>query len=206
MKIVIDGNIGSGKTTQLNLLANIGFNVEYEKIDKWHLDLFYSDMNRWALVFHLIVLQSLKPSEIPNTIFERCPLSSKEIFWKSMNKFEIEDKVYQNCFELQGWGPDLYILLDKPPDICYKHIQKRSQIGDASINLNYLQNSHSKYLSFFDKLTCHKYKIDATQSIRKINQIIIGHLVQHGCILSELANEYITLDVLKSSNKLLGPY
>ena len=56
MKSVIDGNIGCGKTTQLKILENIGFNVRYEPIEDWPLDLFYSDMERWGFLFQIVVL------------------------------------------------------------------------------------------------------------------------------------------------------
>jgi deoxyadenosine/deoxycytidine kinase len=82
MKIVIDGNIGSGKTTQLDILTNENFQVVKEPIEKWPLDLFYSDPERWGFLFQLIILQTLQclPTD-DMVIYERCPLSSKEIFW-----------------------------------------------------------------------------------------------------------------------------
>ena len=51
-KIVIDGNIGSGKTTQLDLLEQQGkYNIKKEPIEKWPLDLYYSDPKRWGFLF-----------------------------------------------------------------------------------------------------------------------------------------------------------
>jgi predicted ATPase len=41
MKVVIDGNIGSGKTTQLGLLEKAGYIVRREPIDQWPLEEFY---------------------------------------------------------------------------------------------------------------------------------------------------------------------
>jgi deoxyadenosine/deoxycytidine kinase len=38
MRIVIDGNIGAGKTTQLGLLEKIGYTVRREAIDDWPLE------------------------------------------------------------------------------------------------------------------------------------------------------------------------
>lgn len=179
MKIVIDGCIGSGKTIQLNILANIGFNVHYLRPLPVHLiDGPRSDRERWGLTFQLYILQSFCKCQ-SNTIYEGCPLSSKDIYWKSMKRNEIEEQVYKDYYDLQGWSPDLYILLDTP--------------------------AGGMYHTFFEQLTCPKYKIDATQSIRKVNQIIIGHLVQHGCILEHLVNEHVSLDILKSCNNLLGP-
>jgi hypothetical protein len=46
MKIVIDGNIGSGKTTQLGLLEQKGWKLRREPIDKWPPQRFSFRMNK----------------------------------------------------------------------------------------------------------------------------------------------------------------
>jgi deoxyadenosine/deoxycytidine kinase len=48
IRVVIDGNIGSGKTTQLGLLEKKGYMVRREAIHDWTLDEFYADPARWA--------------------------------------------------------------------------------------------------------------------------------------------------------------
>ena len=112
MKIVIDGNIGSGKTTQLDLLDDIGFKVKREPLNQWPLDLYYSDPERWGLLFQLLILQTLKT--YPGfMIYERSPISSRDVFWKTMKKTDLENQVYLKEFELQGWFPDVYILISK---------------------------------------------------------------------------------------------
>ena len=55
-KIVIDGNIGAGKTTQLNRIEKLGFRVVKEPIEQWPLDLFYSDPERWGFLFQMVRL------------------------------------------------------------------------------------------------------------------------------------------------------
>jgi len=40
-RVVIDGNIGSGKTTQLGLLEKKGWKVRRDPIDEWPLEEFY---------------------------------------------------------------------------------------------------------------------------------------------------------------------
>lgn len=204
MKIVIDGNIGSGKTTQLELLSSLGFNIRYEPIDKWPLELFYSDMERWGLTFQMVVLQTFEIDKTPNTIYERCPLSSKEIFWKAMKKTPLEDEVYQKAFDLHGWGPDLYILIDKPPDVCFEHIQIRTQSGDGGVTKQYLEELHKNYNTMFDNVECTKIKINGNQSVRKVHNDIVAHLVKHGYLLTVDVIEKSIYNTLKPTVPLLG--
>jgi hypothetical protein len=53
MKIVIDGNIGAGKTTQLNLLESKGFKVHREPIEKWPLELFPQEVGSHLSIDYL---------------------------------------------------------------------------------------------------------------------------------------------------------
>lgn len=180
MKVVIDGNIGSGKTTQINLLESMGFKVKREPIEQWPLDLFYSDMERWGLTFQLVVIHTLRTTE-SNIIFERSPLSAKEIFWKSLNKTPLEDQVFNWAYEKDAWYPDVYILLDKDPVVCYDHIQSRDQEGDSGVSLDYLHSLDEKYHTMFKTITCPKYRIDASLSRDTIHRNVLS-----------IVNEYLS--------------
>lgn len=172
MKIVIDGNIGCGKTTQLNLLEDLGFRVKREPIEKWPLDLFYSDMERWGLTFQMIVLQTLT-TEKGFVVYERSPMSSRDVFWETMKKTDLEDQVYRYIFDIEGWGPDVYILINKSPKLCFTHIRDRVQEGDSGVSLEYLQTLDEKYQKMYEKMDCPKYLIDGNKSVREVHQDIV---------------------------------
>jgi deoxyadenosine/deoxycytidine kinase len=59
MKIVIDGNIGAGKTTQLNFLKNMGARVFKEPIEEWPLKEFYEDPKRGIFPLQMAVLRTV---------------------------------------------------------------------------------------------------------------------------------------------------
>ena len=131
MKIVIDGIIASGKSTQLNLLEKRGFTVKREPIEKWPLDLYYSDPARWGFLFQMLILQTLET--LPGfVIYERSPLSSKEVFWEIMEKTEIEDQVYKKAFSKEAWMPDVYIFIDTPVHVAYSRLQNRNPFAPPS--------------------------------------------------------------------------
>lgn len=176
MKIVIDGNIGAGKTTQLNLLEAKGFKVHREPIEKWPLELFFSDPTRWGLTFQLIILETLEPKD---GIHERCPRSSRDVFWKGLSKHEYENQVYNWAYGHHGWSPDLYIFLDKSPEVCMKHIQTRTQEGDSSINMELLTQLDTDYRLMFENLECPKYRLDASNTPESIHENIMSILNEH---------------------------
>jgi deoxyadenosine/deoxycytidine kinase len=182
MKIVIDGNIGSSKSTQLNLLEKAGFAVKREPIEDWPLELYYSDPERWGLAFQLRVLQShseLIP-DVPLCIYERFPSSGASVFWPLMKKTKEEDAVFQHIHNLQKWTPDVYIYLDVPPKLCFKRIQDRNQDGDSSVTLEYLETLDKQYEKMFNELeNCKKYIIDADDSVDAVHDQIIKIIQYH---------------------------
>ena len=180
MKIVIDGIIASGKSTQLNLLEKRGFTVQREPIEKWPLDLYYSDPVRWGFLFQMLILQTLKT--LPGfVIYERSPLSSKEVFWEIMEKTELEDEVYKNAFRKDAWMPDVYILIDTPVNVAYSRLKTRKQEGDMAVSYEYLEKLDSKYRKMFnEKVLCDKYIVDGCISENEINKIIVNIISKYG--------------------------
>lgn len=171
-KIVIDGNIGAGKTTQLNLLERSGHGVMREPIDQWPLELFYSDPKRWGFLFQMIILDTLKIRE-DVSIYERCPLSSLKVFWEILEKHPEEDRAYRSYFDKIGWSPDVYIYIATPPEKCLERIRARIQEGDSSISLEYLKTLDDKYMKMFYGLECPRYIVDGTQTQEMIHKNIL---------------------------------
>ena len=173
VKIVIDGNISSGKTTQLNKLEKSGFKVKREPINDWPLELYYSDPKRWGLAFQLKVLESHFQTEQEDCIYERFPGSGIDVFWPIMEKTQIEDEIYKSMYSHLGWIPDIYILIDKSPKLCYSHLVERGQTGDESVSFEYIEKLYKNYNIMFEKLYCIKVKINGDQSIHQVHQDII---------------------------------
>lgn len=168
MKIVIDGNIGCGKTTQLDLIEHrLKLKVKREPIEKWPLQTFYQDPKRWGLTFQLVILNTLVVDS-DTCIYERCPLSSKEIFWRILEKTPLEDEVYNHAFDRQGWGPDVFIFIQKTPEMCFKHIQKRSQEGDSGVDLDYLKKIDTCYCDMYENMKCKKYIVNGDQPAEEV--------------------------------------
>ncbi len=176
MKIVIDGLIGAGKSTQVDILSKtLGISTVREPIDEWPLDLFYSNPDRWGFLMQVAVLNSFVKLRNTDGIFERSPESTRRVFWQNLVDSgavnDTEDGVFQSLFRNVSWSPDITILIDKSPELCFEHIHKRTQDGDSKITLEYLKKLHSYYENF--KKMPGVITIDGNRSISEISEDII---------------------------------
>jgi deoxyadenosine/deoxycytidine kinase len=150
MIVVIDGNIGCGKSSVLDGLAKNGYIVHKEPIDMWPLNEFYSDRRRWALTLQVAVFDSMKSCD---GVHERCPESSFHVFWDMLRTDvkPIEDSIVAGLYESIGWNPDIYVYLRSSPEKCFERIQARNQTGDTEVTLEYLKQLHQQYEKFFSE-------------------------------------------------------
>jgi deoxyadenosine/deoxycytidine kinase len=190
VKVVIDGNIGSGKTTQLNLLEKKGWTVKREPIEKWPLDLFYKDKSRWALLLQLKIFQTLQPIKTKGSvIYERCLLSTRHVFWEHLLQKKLvlpeEDEVHSFVYEKEVWYPDIYIFLSKEPEKALEHIKKRKQTGDSGVSLEYLKDLDRLYKEMIKNVPCKVHVIDAHQTPEEIHSQILSLLSLDGVYVSD---------------------
>lgn len=177
MRVVIDGNIGSGKTTQLGLLEQLGFTVKRESIHEWPLEKFYQDPSRWSLLMHLAVLKTMEHPD--GVVCERCPLSTMHVFWKhNVDKGLVtpeEDRIFQYYAEKHAWKPDMYIYISKSPELCWEHIQKRQQDGDSGVTLEYLKELDMYYKRLLGNVPCRVYVVNGTKDPGEIHREILEY-------------------------------
>lgn len=183
MRVVIDGNIGCGKSTQIRLLEQSGFRCRKEPIDEWPLDLFYADPSRWGFALQMKILESFIDTE-DDTIYERCMETSKYVFWWNLLDKSIvtdfENQVYQSFYKKHYKPSDVYIFLHSDPKKCYERISTRDQAGDNKISLEYIQKIDSYYqLWFWSKRNTPKfYTIDVEgQTPEQIHSEILNVLI-----------------------------
>jgi thymidylate kinase len=173
MKVVIDGNIGSGKTTQLGLLEQKGFLVYREPIDEWPLEEFYQDPKSGAFPLHMAILRTLKPRG--PAIYERSLMSSRWVFWEWAKGKGIasNSKTYEYFYERHSWNPDLYIFLAKSPEECHSAIHTRGQTGDSHVTLEYLKELDELYNNLLMRVPCMVHVINASAPPEEIHAKIL---------------------------------
>ena len=154
MKIVIDGNIGCGKTTVIQRL-NDEFRIPIflEPLHKWHeyLTEFYKDPKKWAFPFNLEVLMTFNQwigNGFP-AIYERSPLSCRYVFteqnFESGHVHPLELNIFSKLYKKLSWSPDVLIYINTDPNVCYERMQTRARDCESHVSLDYLTNIHNKY-------------------------------------------------------------
>jgi deoxyadenosine/deoxycytidine kinase len=166
---IIEGNIGTGKSTFLKKLnEDLNCEIIYEPLEQWIdtkdennkniLDNFYKDTNRWCFTFQVnaLITRSIsinKPQESKYRFVERSVYTDKNVFaensYKSGNMNQIEMDLYNKYFD---WiqehfktEPDGIIYLRADPETSYERIKKRSRDEESIIPLDYIKQIHEKH-------------------------------------------------------------
>jgi deoxyadenosine/deoxycytidine kinase len=170
---IIEGNIGSGKSTILKKLDKMS-NVEVvqEPVDKWIeikdndgknlLQHFYENMNRYSYMFQTMVFKTRiealsKPQEKEIRFSERSIWTDRYVFGKmcledgKMNS--IETSCYKYWFEFLEEQfkpkPDGIIYIKCSPEKCLKRIEKRGREEESKIPIEYLNTLHNHHEEWF---------------------------------------------------------
>ena len=177
-RFIIEGNIGSGKTTLINKLKqNPKFEVFEEPVNIWLdikgddnknlLGLFYEDPHRYAYLFQTMVfktrLQSTDKPQIKDVRFsERSVWTDKYVFGKSCIESGKMNTLETNCYN--SWFdwleekfnpvPDGIIYVKTSAEKCLERIKIRSRSEEDTIPLDYLKeldNRHNEWLCNWNK-------------------------------------------------------
>jgi deoxyadenosine/deoxycytidine kinase len=163
---VIEGNIGSGKSTFLEVLrSSLSVHPVFEPHEKWQniqgdniLARFYDAPYRWAYTFQSYAFMSRihaireRPKN-QTAIVERSVFSDRFCFAKLLYESEMmsamEWHMYQECFT---WFVDE--ILEKPagivylqaePDICHERLNHRARAEESGVSREYLQRIHERH-------------------------------------------------------------
>lgn len=160
MHIAVAGNIGSGKTTLVELLAkHFGWDPMFEKVDdNPYLANFYDDMRRWSFNLQVYFLNKRFRSLIEHrkkhkdiiqdrTLFEDAYIFAPNLH--AMGLMATKDyKTYLDCFELINSfiePPELLIYLKASVPTLIRNIQKRGRDYETSIRLDYISSLNDRY-------------------------------------------------------------
>ncbi len=178
--IVVAGNIGAGKTTLTEKIANnFQFNAFYERvIHNPYLEDFYKDMSRWSfnLQVYLMTQRFIEQRKILNCdrpcIQDRSIYEDIEIFTFILHKqgFMSNDD-YNTCRQLFSEmadylrKPDLIIYLRASVWTLISRIRKRGRDYEQTITSEYLYELHDAYERWIGSLRneCRVLTIDADQ-------------------------------------------
>lgn len=159
MYIAVSGNIGSGKTSLVEILSErLGVKPYFEQIDNPYLDDFYRDMNRWAFNLQICFLgkkiqQLFEITECKeNIIQDRTIFEEAYIFVANLNNMGLishrDYETYINIFNLLSGKipkPDVVIYLKASVPTLLSQIYKRGREYEMSIQPEYLESLNTLY-------------------------------------------------------------
>lgn len=164
--VVIEGNIGSGKTTLSKKLAERwGSRLMLEEFkDNPFLPKFYENPKQHSFALELSFLAERyhqKRDELNKTdLFKPgivCDYSfAKSLVFARINLDEDEFELYQNLFQIIHGRlpkPDLLLFLHASPEKSLRQIKKRGREYELDISLDYLRAINTGYLDFFRQQT-----------------------------------------------------
>lgn len=184
--IVIDGNIGSGKSTILEMLNLNGFKTVNENLDNFEpwLKQYYENMKKYSLGFQIEVLLSHMKnkyliSDNKLHILERSPLSCLKIFGQHLLDANILSPIEQNlCNKLNneyGWLPKNIIYLKTSPETAYNRVINRDRKSENSISKEYITSLNNYYNKLYDdENDFNIHVIDANRDVK----IVYGDVIK----------------------------
>jgi len=175
--IVIEGNIGAGKTTLAHLLSRkLNARLILEQFaDNPFLAKFYENPKQYAFPLELFFMaeryKQLKEMLHTNDLFQSVTVAdylfSKCLLFAKVNLPDEEFKLYQKLFDIihqQIIFPDILIYLHAPVSKLQQNIKKRNRGFEQNIPDEYLFNIQETYSSYIKHHNIKTIFIDATNA------------------------------------------
>jgi len=170
--VVIEGNIGAGKTTLAGRIAdqfNARLIIEHFA-DNPYLPKFYNDPEKYSFPLELSFLASrykqLKEELVPQDLFKTFTVADyyfmKSLVFAASTLKGDEYNLYRQIFYIIYGSlpkPDIYVYLHLNPDRLLQNIESRGRNYEKSITKEYLQKIQDSYFSFFKQNPENKYLV-----------------------------------------------
>lgn len=166
--MAIEGNIGAGKTTLANKIAE-DFNAKplLERFaDNPFLPKFYKDPQRYAFSLEMSFLadrysqlaEDLNQLDLFHDFIISDYYIYKSLIFAEVTLEEEEFTLYRNIFNVmykETPKPDLYVYLNQQTHQLVKNIEKRGRDYENEINLDYFEKINLSYRRFMDSAKDH---------------------------------------------------
>jgi deoxyguanosine kinase len=170
--VVIEGNIGAGKTTLATKIAE-QFNARIileHFADNPFLPKFYADPEKYSFALELSFLadryKQLREELITQDLFKTFTIADyyfmKSLVFAASTLSGDEYNLYRQIFYIIYGSlprPDIYVYLHLSPERLLQNIEKRGRNYEKSITRDYLRKIQDSYFSFFRQNPDNKYLI-----------------------------------------------
>ena len=160
--LVVEGNIGSGKTTLTQMIAR-DYNAQtvLERFaDNPFLEKFYNDKQQYAFPLEMSFMAE-RYSQLMNELQQRNLFTDfavadyyfmKSLIFAGVTLAPDEYNLYRKFFEIiysRMPRPDLYVYLHKSPENLLRQIRKRGRDYELLIESSYLESISQAYFNYF---------------------------------------------------------
>jgi deoxyadenosine/deoxycytidine kinase len=170
--VVIEGNIGAGKTTLAGRIAD-QFNARLilERFaDNPFLPKFYNDPEKYSFPLELSFLadryKQLKEELVVQDLFKSFTVADyyfmKSLVFAASTLSGDEYNLYRQIFYIIYGSlpkPDIYVYLHLKPERLLQNIEKRCRNYEKSITKEYLQKIQDNYFAFFKQNPENRYLV-----------------------------------------------
>jgi deoxyadenosine/deoxycytidine kinase len=161
--ILLEGNIGAGKSTVGRVLKESGlFDFIEEPVEAWQegfagnlLDAFYSDMQRWAFTFQITAFvtraktwqEVLALTNHRRVVLERSIFTDRYVFAINSHRLggmsDLEWEVYCGLWDFLTANycvePDCILYYRTPAKVCQERMKLRARHEESDVSLEYLR-------------------------------------------------------------------
>ena len=184
LTVAVAGNIGAGKSTLTQILADaFGWRPFFESVDdNPYLADFYEDMRRWSFNLQVFFLssrfrhQKAMEAEPGSVVQDRSIYEDVEIFARNLGDMGLMDeRDYANYVDLFAImtaylrPPDLLVYLRASVPTLVRHIQSRGREFESSIRLDYLERLNGLYEDWIDRYP-HPKMVVETDALDFVNE------------------------------------
>lgn len=190
--ITIEGNIGVGKSTFIDIIKQHISNSEvvYEPVEMWKqlkdsdgsniLQKFYQDIPRWAYSFQNLacitrmikIEDTIKETDAKYIFLDRSLETDKNVFEKMLYDSgkisEIEHQMYKLWCDfyykyVYSEFENIIIYLQCSPTTALNRIQKRGRVEEQNISIDYLNDLHKYHEEWLTKPDLNVITIDCNR-------------------------------------------
>ena len=180
--LVIEGNIGAGKTSLSKLIAERkkGRLFLEQYAENPFLPKFYENPERYSFPLELSFLadrynqlkNNLSSFDLFNELIVSDYFFMKSLIFSAHTLQDDEYRLYRQLFDIIYSTlpkPDLYIYLHKNIDLLLKNISKRGREYEKNISAEYLKGIETGYFNFFKQQNQMRIVVIDTNNIDFVN-------------------------------------
>jgi deoxyadenosine/deoxycytidine kinase len=174
MVVAIEGSIGVGKSTVINILEKRGFTVQCEPVAVWTLlEKLYTQPKDYAALFELQVLASYANQKPGLQVLERSAESALHVFARMLHTdgsiTDEQMELVRAAYKLiPHRAPTKFIYLQADLNLCQRRIAWRGRSEESSVQLEYLQRLEAAYAAFLssvDSVVIQVHELDSPDDI-----------------------------------------